>query len=515
MRNHPAQTGSATVPRAKLFESHEQCSPQHASQRGISLIAMALLVVAIGLIMAGAARLYTVWDKQRVITVTDDRMADIQTALQEFFVMNGRYPCPAPLNAALDTPTFGIEVSNDCTAGPAPGTFRASGRNGEMVRTGAVPVRTLNLPDIYSSDGYRQRYIYAVTEAYANQNALITAEDRSAITIEDANGNNSTGSPGNVVQIVYSMGWDPNGAFSSQGVLLQPCNPNGVSGENCDFDNDAVFVNTVNKSANQNNLIATKISYAASRVAAGCVDNGSNPLPKDVAFLVDTSSSMALPGDCPSTMPGCSRIDAARWAMRRVVSARIQSNSADRDPGKTSLTGFAKFSPDGIALEDYEDIRRHMGDVLFDDPTSADYVPLDEATLNSTLEAELQNMCPNGNTPLSDNIKVLASKVRDGDAQRPNKITVISDGENNVGPHPSGVVTTIHRTYPNLQIDVIDVSGNSSLRSIAAASGGKYFRTSNPDELLNALLASAGICSSAVRFNPPPDRRGCGSTGRW
>ena len=57
---------------------------------------------------------------------TDKHIDTVELAMTRFLSENGRYPCPAPLNAAPDTAGFGIESSNDCSTGPFPGTFTQS-----------------------------------------------------------------------------------------------------------------------------------------------------------------------------------------------------------------------------------------------------------------------------------------------------------------------------------------------------------------------------------------------------
>ena len=500
-----------------------------ACEKGVSMIAMAVMIVVIGLLTATGIRLYDTWDTYHAVSSTEDKMAAIQTALQGYYAENGRYPCPAPLDAVIDGPGFGAEVSNDCRAGAFSGTFRAAGRGGKMVRTGTVPVRTLNLKDSYIADGYKHRFIYAVTEDYAVAGQVI-GSDEGAISIQDANGNDATAVPGNVVQIVYSMGWDDNGAYTTNGALVQNCDPAAASGQNCDFASNATFTNTVNKSTNENNLFVDRISYRPPNIAKPCSNvNSGSGTPLNTAFLVDTSGSMGwAPGEgndgfsvqCPATMPGCSRIDVARWAMRRVIPAAIYNSSLQSSPGQTSMTGF-------VARNTLANVQSNLGNIVFFDPNELtqdndnDGVPDGQnmTTLitnkNQALETELGTMCPNNSTPLGLHMQALADRLGDsGDPNHPNKITIISDGLSNNGTDPVAVARNISNTYPNLQVDVIDVVGNPSLLQISQITGGSYYRTDNPDALLNALYSSAGICNP---YTPvmPTDVKQCGSKGNW
>lgn len=478
-------------------------------EEGFSLVTMALLIMVIGLFLGAGIRLHVVRTAYENEAVSKRKIEDVELRLRRFVVENGRYPCPAPLDAALDSDTFGIEASTDCTAGALPGTFRATGRDGRLVRTGAVPVRTLGLADSMGIDAYRQRIIYAVTEEYAGPDAQINA-DRGAIRIVDTNDNSATAMPGNIVYIVYSMGGDNNGAYSHKGILLQPCNTDLVSGENCDFDTDATFRNTIAKIRNENNPFVHMVTYSPAHHIVTCVEEKAT-VPQNVAFLIDTSNSMGFAagnGFCPSSMPGCSRIDVARWALRRAVPTRITSNNtAVGNPGATSITGFVIGSTVGV-------VKTNMRNIVFDDPRETSYTPATEEEISVKLEDKLQTLCPSGDTPLGTHISALAQKTGDGESGRPNKVIVISDGESNRGETPIGVAARIRLVYPNIQVDVIDMFGNPALRRVAELTGGKYFSTDNPDELLQALYAATGTCET---FSPkePDDQPGCGSMGNW
>lgn len=467
--------------------------------------------------MIAGVQLYEIWQVRDNASGTDRKLARIQEGLEQFLVENGRYPCPAPLDAPLDTPEFGVEVSDNCgAAGDVPGTFRAPGRDGRMVRTGAVPVRTLGVADSLSFDAYKKRFVYAVTEEYAGPDIEVDANN-GAIAIVDGNDNNATATPGNIVQVVYSMGSDDNGAYTVSGALLQPCDSGGLSGENCDFDTDATFRNTITKSRNYNDPFVHKLTYAPARHVITCLETGV-PVPAKVAYLVDTSGSMALAepakssassGQCPASMPGCSRIDVARWAMRRAVPARLAYNAELASaPGSTAITGFVGYNNVATVLA-------NLGDPTFDDPTQPGYTPPEHDEISGRLENKLQGMCPDGSTPLGIHIEALAETIGDGEDGRPNKIVVISDGLSNNGKNPIAAAQHIRIRYPNLQVDIIDVFGNPPLMDIATLTGGQYYATTNPDELLEALYSATGVCGTSVSPAAPVDRHGCGSAGGW
>jgi|TARA_R110002096_G_scaffold148727_1_gene309759 type II secretory pathway pseudopilin PulG len=215
-------------------------------QSGFSLIAVALLILVLGLIAVPALQIIQVKQEKQRIDVTAQKLASLKNALRVFRSRNGRLPCPAPLDASLDSATFGLEVTPDCTDGDYAGTFRAPGRDGRMVRTGAVPVRTLNVADELAVDKWGHRIVYAVTEAYAAPGAPFE-EDKGAITVLDTNGNDVTSAPGNLAYVLVAQRQDARGAYGTNGRLLEPCEAGSAAGANCTYD--ASFVNTLARSS--------------------------------------------------------------------------------------------------------------------------------------------------------------------------------------------------------------------------------------------------------------------------
>ncbi len=475
------------------------------AQRGVSLIAMALLITGIGLFSLPAIQIYKAQNTLSAKAETDGKISNIQKALGAYYAQNGRYPCPAPLTAAIDGAGYGVEVNPNCALGGA-GTERAAGRDGRFVRTGAIPTRTLGISDSYMNDGYKQRFVYSVTEAYAIQGTP-APRDSGAITIRDGGNNVATSVEGNVAYLVYSPGGDINGAYDINGNRQQACNPAARNGQNCDYNTNAVFMNTLQKSRSTTvaNQFSQTIAYAPNKDVVPCDDSLKGGQPMDTIFLIDTSGSMsASTGRCPSGLSGnCSRMDVAHWAMRRVIPARMYSNSTTDTAGSTGITGFRCTSGATCGSANT------FNNITFDDPNTPNYTAPTADDVSKKLENTLRGMCPSGGTPLGEHIKALGDKLKSGTVDRPNKLTILSDGESNQGVDPVTAARELISKYPNLQVDVVDMTNNSSLRQIADLTGGKYYSASNPQELEDSLYDSAGVCKP---HTPAPivDRKNCG-----
>ncbi|GAB3326637.1 vWA domain-containing protein [Haliea atlantica] len=481
---------------------------------GYSLIATAMMILAVGFMMPVGLHLHHVWKEKKRQTEILREMTDNEHALRSFMAEHGRYPCPAPLDAQPDTGTFGREVSDDCTASDHPGTFRADGRGGRMVRIGALPTRSMNIADEDALDPWGHRYVYAVTELYATEEAPFD-KDMGAITVVDGDENSASSSDGNLVHLLLSQGPDPRGAYNRYGNLVEPCAVGTPAGENCEFD--ATFANTVSRSYGDEVASFThRLTYqtvslpttCTERIAEAVTGDGAGldaetfPMPGDIAYLVDTSGSMGSgeTTNCPPEMkPFCTRIDIARWALRRVVPARIKQQKEMVESGEpsqeTELTGFITNQ----AIESR--IRSSLRNISIDDP--------------DRLEPRIQRMCPSGSTPLGAHIGALADRLGNGTDERPNAVLVISDGLSNMGINPINAAHRIASTYPNLQVHIIDVKGNPSLARVAEITGGKYFLARQSELLLSALNTLSGICTDFVPPEPPKDLPGCGSNGGW
>jgi hypothetical protein len=187
---------------------------------------------------------------QQNISSTKSTMDKLQAAIDAFVNQNGYLPCPAPLSgatAALSAATYGL--SADCNAAVPSGITAIAGATAnEDVWVGAIPTRTLNLPDSYMFDAWTNRIAYAVVRPLAVNTAGFSgysSTESYVIRINDANGNpiNQINPPStNVVgYALFSHGKLGNGATSFDGTVVKACGATGVDIENCDYD-DAVFV---------------------------------------------------------------------------------------------------------------------------------------------------------------------------------------------------------------------------------------------------------------------------------
>jgi hypothetical protein len=456
---------------------------------GNTLLSVLFFVIALALIGKPLMNFYDSWKNQKAIAETNARLETINLAIRNYVTANGRYPCPAQMTASFDTPAFGVEVADECETGTGTLTTRSQGNHGLFVRAGAVPVRTLGLPDISIFDGYGNRYIYTVTEAFAKASPDLD-KAVAAVMLVDSNNNIATRDEGNIIFAVISVGDDHMGAYGRDGNLMSPCDASALSGENCDMD--ATLRNTVKKaSAEGTQKFTQNIRY---KTGNPCVNSFAAP-PQKMAYLLDTSQSMDTKVSCPPNYSGpCNRMHSAQWAMRRAIASRNVQIEEDPD-ATTDFTGFIGPEADSLLHAD---------------------IHIDKDT---NIENKLSGMCPSGKTPLGEHIAALAERIGPGKSvEQPNAIMVLSDGYSNQGRDPIDVASEIGQKYGGkLIVHIIDMGYNPDLAEVSQLTsapdakpgeGGQYFQASDPQKILDWLLKLSGSCES-MEIPEPPDQRHC------
>lgn len=234
---------------------------------GFTLLEMMFSIVVVGLLVGMAASAYSSHIKGQQISSTAVAMEKVNTALQMFKDVNGRYPCPAPLLEPRDSAKYGHEVQCDLDPGapdippdPAldvdpghcinPASFagvciehspRDTTGEEHRVRVGALPFRQLLLDEKDTFDGYGNRLVYAVTEKLANEATYV--EKGGGVKIIDATGAALSEEERSAAYVVISPGKNKNGAVSMNGKAAS------CVGTNLDTQNCRDFTTTTNTDA--------------------------------------------------------------------------------------------------------------------------------------------------------------------------------------------------------------------------------------------------------------------------
>jgi prepilin-type N-terminal cleavage/methylation domain-containing protein len=215
------------------------------SEKGFTLLEMAIVIIIGGVLLSFLGTALLAYLKQSRIETTEFRLAKIQEAMTQYLSVNGHYPCVANRNLGADDAQFGRMVTANCDVGGSfTGTNVTTGRAGIRVRIGAVPTRTLNLPDEMIADAWGHKFTYAVTAPQAT-NLQYTA-DGGAISVIDGAGNSLVNPNSTAHYVVVSHGETGDGGYPVINATSPsvPCRTAALDGANCD-NSDAIFRSTL------------------------------------------------------------------------------------------------------------------------------------------------------------------------------------------------------------------------------------------------------------------------------
>ncbi|MGH1404081.1 MAG: type II secretion system protein [Alphaproteobacteria bacterium] len=256
-------------------------------EKGFTLLELALVMfISAGTILMFTRfiKLYTT-NAQYETTVDNLRLA--QDALDEYYGLEGVYPCPADPTLGPGDEDYGVAQcratpddtagANNCDDTPdgliCTNQFSRDGDgdgDNDIVMQGVLPFRTLGdrvvdtpFTEAYKKDGYGALLSYAVTEHMTNRNESSITDPANphtgAIRIIDENRVNLTDPEDSAHMVVFSHGDNSRGGYTPTGDQIDNCMVTLIEGdppedaapgpftagmevetENCD-SNDAIF----------------------------------------------------------------------------------------------------------------------------------------------------------------------------------------------------------------------------------------------------------------------------------
>lgn len=216
------------------------------SQSGFSLVELAIVMTIIGLLIYPLLQTYKKYNDQEKIDDTTIAMNNVSSAIGQYYIENGAYPCPADRHAAFGTLAFGVA---DCTTvknlspntcSPGQGMCNAAGI-AKPVYTGGIPFKTLGIPYTAMIDGYKNLLSYSVSSDYTDKYTTVPDKRVGSITYKTETKDPTTGTVSSTLPenapfyVLVSYGEDGAGSFNLQGQQLA-CNAFHKDGENCDLN---------------------------------------------------------------------------------------------------------------------------------------------------------------------------------------------------------------------------------------------------------------------------------------
>lgn len=190
---------------------------------GFSLVELSISIAIIALIAGSAISVAITNDYTIKKTLTENKMDRIEEAIQGFFVLNQRLPCPADGKSSFESSDFGLEGVPSKSSCP-----NANDSNG-TVFSGVLPVRSLKLPDSFIFDGWNRRFSYIVDINFANnKNTNTSCEDSSdgcflntPSGLIEVKGEEDAVLTSEAIYIVISYGENGHGAYAQNGSELR------------------------------------------------------------------------------------------------------------------------------------------------------------------------------------------------------------------------------------------------------------------------------------------------------
>ena len=146
------------------------------TQRGFSLIEVAIALLLVGLALASTMVVVTTQIEARNTRETLRRMEVVKASLISFVAKNSRLPCPAVPTLTNTSASYGVEAAT-------PGTCTSTVAAGASNVIGVVPWVTLGIESSYATDPYGNFLTYNVVKAETNRTSYTVTSMRGNISV--------------------------------------------------------------------------------------------------------------------------------------------------------------------------------------------------------------------------------------------------------------------------------------------------------------------------------------------
>ncbi len=223
---------------------------------GFSLLELSVVLVIIAVVLAFGLNIANSALKGSDRITTQTRLTAIQRTLDAYARVHGHLPCPSSRANLTSAAGFGVEARKanrlECTtSGTA--LVRAPATGSPFIYIGAVPVRTLGLPDHYASDAWGNKFTYGVSASHIGSlSSYVSVDGPISISTGNPSGTNytittqresdGTNAPGpSATYVVVSQGKDAGNAWPmNSATRVAACSATAADRGNCD-DSDVTF----------------------------------------------------------------------------------------------------------------------------------------------------------------------------------------------------------------------------------------------------------------------------------
>lgn len=295
-------------------------------QGGFSLIEVAIALIVLGLIMTPIIVLYNTQLKSSQLENTAGAASTSILAINQFFMSQGHYPCPASLITREGDADFGIEgdcsnlasmtLCSDASWRTTTGICKTDD-SADAVILGGIPFDALGMNPEETFDSWASKFTYGVT--YAQTSAATFSGHTGALRIHSYYDHDNDASTPPIVGdvtgslapaadlpdfIVFSSGETGAGAYNAEGTLIAAC-PAAAAGyesENCDLDNEFFLdVNPVDPRQGSRSDVAGVTFYDdITRIQINVPQAIWFPHPVNAAHLITMSTRVGVGTNTPT-----------------------------------------------------------------------------------------------------------------------------------------------------------------------------------------------------------------------
>lgn len=228
------------------------------SNQGFTLLELSIALIIIGivvfLLLTANKTLLGITEAQ----VESTKIRALEDVISNYQTNYKRLPCPARLDAVSSDSDYGYEAATTCDSLCSSG-FTCAGN----VILGAVPFKTLGVPENLAKDLQNSKVMYAMDRRLANKNCGIP----SSVVVNDISGNLITSGIGHAI---FSPGPNKSGAIDSNFNTLSPC-PAGLDNANCNLSLNFVVSDYITSSTTQD--FDDTLAFGTNKARKTCPDD--------------------------------------------------------------------------------------------------------------------------------------------------------------------------------------------------------------------------------------------------
>ena len=196
--------------------------PRASRRCGFSLLELSIVIAIFSVVAVMGLEVLTSFLNRNAYVATQNQLKELDKALDQYYKVYGRLPCPATQTLDVTSIAYGLE---DCSVA----TITVGALS--PVQYGALPFRTLNLPLTMSLDAYGSKIHYLVTSGFTASTTFATAsasiEVRTGLLEQPCSALCSVLADPSVGQgaayLLFSGGPDQRGTLNIHGTLVKAC----------------------------------------------------------------------------------------------------------------------------------------------------------------------------------------------------------------------------------------------------------------------------------------------------